>query len=678
MKGKERRRNLRWTLGAKLGIAFGSVVCLVMVVAAIAAYEISGLTGASAGVVRASIPAVDRCLKLESEIRNALSTYRGYMVFGDDSFRVEQEEAWERIDEHLAAVKAMSGSWTEERRSQLAELGRVAEELHAAQLEIEHVAHTEDDLPATKRFVHETIPIADRAVEHLDEILREETTLASTDERKELAIEVAKAEIYLFEVRGAIAAFLETGDVALVETMNEAVDACADSIARIDAMSALFTPAQLEAFGAYSDERLAFLASADLVVTERADPGFCVSESLSRDVVKPLATQASALIASLVEYETGIRDTASAEVERAGDEARSSLPLIAGVAGLAVVIGSAVSWCMGRSISRAVKRVSGFAERIASHDLTHTEFDLRRSDEIGTLGWSVKRMAGSLRSLIEEVTSATHEVGSAAVQIAASNDQMADAIRRQSTEVDQIAAAVTEMTASIGEVASRSEEAAQQAEASGQTASSGGQIVHQTVEGMGAIDTAVRESARSVEELGRRGEQIGGIIETINEIAEQTNLLALNAAIEAARAGEHGRGFAVVADEVRKLAERTTVATEEVTQSVNAIQRETSQAVERMNHGTTHVETGVGLATEAGSSLEEIVESATSVRSMIATIAEAARQQSEAAAGVSRGVESINTESSQTVAATEQSAAAASQLAAKAEHLSGLVSAFKL
>ncbi|MEM1183559.1 MAG: hypothetical protein AAGI53_01010 [Planctomycetota bacterium] len=102
MKGKERRRKLRWTLGAKLGIAFGSVVCMVMVVAAIASYEISGLTGSSAGLARASIPAVDRCLKLELEIRNALSTYRGYMVFGDDSFRIGREEASERIDEHLA------------------------------------------------------------------------------------------------------------------------------------------------------------------------------------------------------------------------------------------------------------------------------------------------------------------------------------------------------------------------------------------------------------------------------------------------------------------------------------------------------------------------------------------------------------------------------------------------
>ena len=70
------------------------------------------------------------------------------------------------------------------------------------------------------------------------------------------------------------------------------------------------------------------------------------------------------------------------------------------------------------------------------------------------------------------------------------------------------------------------------------------------------------------------------------------------------------RGFAVVADEVRKLADRTTKATDEIAESIKAIQAETGEAVQRMNAGTQQVSTGVESATEAGKSLQKIVTSA--------------------------------------------------------------------
>ena len=181
-----------------------------------------------------------------------------------------------------------------------------------------------------------------------------------------------------------------------------------------------------------------------------------------------------------------------------------------------------------------------------------------------------------------------------------------------------------------------------------------------------------------MQELGKRGEQIGQVIEVINDIADQTNLLALNAAIEAARAGEHGRGFAVVADEVRKLADRTTQATEEVAQSITAIQQETDTAVQRMRAGPERVTQGVELAGRAGASLEEIVAGAGDVAGLVQSIAAAAEQQSSASEEVSRNVESITAVASQAAEGAQQSAAASAQLSGKAEQLQQLVGRFTL
>jgi hypothetical protein len=94
---------------------------------------------------------------------------------------------------------------------------------------------------------------------------------------------------------------------------------------------------------------------------------------------------------------------------------------------------------------------------------------------------------------------------------------------------------------------------------------------------LGGMSERTHATSAKVGSLNERTGEIGGIVKLIKGIADQTNLLALNAAIEAARAGEQGRGFAVVADEVRKLAERTVLATNEISDVVGSIQVEAQE-----------------------------------------------------------------------------------------------------
>ncbi|MEM9296449.1 MAG: methyl-accepting chemotaxis protein, partial [Planctomycetota bacterium] len=255
------------------------------------------------------------------------------------------------------------------------------------------------------------------------------------------------------------------------------------------------------------------------------------------------------------------------------------------------------AWIITRSILKPLHGVTARLTDIAEGegDLTQ-RVDVKGRDEVAALATKFNAFAQRVHDTVVEVSIATREVASTAQQIAASSTELSTGIDEQSTQVQQVSAAIEEMSSSVIEVAGKAAEASQQAERSGEQASQGGDIVRETVSGMQSIDEAVTASAASVQELGKRGEQIGEVITVINDIADQTNLLALNAAIEAARAGEHGRGFAVVADEVRKLADRTVKATEEISESIQSIQSETNQAVQRMSAGTDQVKTGVELA----------------------------------------------------------------------------------
>ncbi len=363
----------------------------------------------------------------------------------------------------------------------------------------------------------------------------------------------------------------------------------------------------------------------------------------------------------------------------AEQQAKQLVVLFAGVVVVSFVVTILLAGWIGRALVRSINALVISLKDIAEGegDLTQ-RVDEDRKDELGELGKWFNTFVHKIHDVICEVRDTAHDVAGAATQIAASSDEMAHGISEQNQQVTQISAAVEEMSASIIEVARKSGEAANNARESGRVAEEGGQVVSDTIDGMNQISEAVSASAASVSELGKRGEQIGQIISVINDIADQTNLLALNAAIEAARAGEHGRGFAVVADEVRKLADRTTKATEEIGESITAIQTETEQAVQRMTAGTEQVQIGVEKATQAGQSLEQIVSGAQEVATMIQSIAAAAEEQTVAGEEVSRGIQQVSAVTNQSAEGASQSSQAANQLSAKAEQLQLLVGRFKL
>ena len=88
------------------------------------------------------------------------------------------------------------------------------------------------------------------------------------------------------------------------------------------------------------------------------------------------------------------------------------------------------------------------------------------------------------------------------------------------------------------------------------------------------MESGLDQASQQVDALAAHSQQINGIVDLISGIASQTNLLALNAAIEAARAGDAGRGFAVVAGEIRTLAEKTALATADITEKIAEVQGE--------------------------------------------------------------------------------------------------------
>jgi len=297
---------------------------------------------------------------------------------------------------------------------------------------------------------------------------------------------------------------------------------------------------------------------------------------------------------------------------------------------------------------------------------------------LGALADSFNLMVDDLGNLIREVQSAALQVGDAASEILSSTEQMAHGAEEQSVQVANASAAVEEMAASIRQVAMNADSASEAAQRATQVAQTGGKTVEETIEGMRRIRATVQDSSQKIKSLGESSMEISKIVQTIEDIANQTNLLALNATIEAARAGEAGRGFAVVADQVRELAERSSKATNDISQLVQTIQSETQDAVSAMERGTLEVERGTKLADSASRALDEIRNVVSQSTELIQEISLAAKQQDIASSGVVSAMTEVSQIAKQSLLGAKQSATLAMRLNEITQQLAKSVSRFKI
>ena len=342
------------------------------------------------------------------------------------------------------------------------------------------------------------------------------------------------------------------------------------------------------------------------------------------------------------------------------------------------VIGSLLAELTIRRVVRSVVLVAGRAQQIAEGDLTGEALHMDSNDEVGSLAGSINRMQDNLREMIGTMMEISNIVNGDAEKLAHSSAESFRRLKEQSLQTQQAATAMQEMSISISEVSRHAQNAAENAKEASKTARTGGSTVEHMLVSMQSIADSVRNTASTVQRLGKESEQIIRIVNVIEEIAQKTNLLALNAAIEAARAGEHGRGFAVVAGEVRRLAESTRNATSEIAQMIQGIQVHTRSAVDAMETGTATVNEGVETTTRAGEALQRIIHMADQVDNMIAQIAAASMQQSEAARQSSANVDIINRLGEENAASIPESNAIVNSVQTGAKRLQEHIANFKL
>nr|WP_315595932.1 methyl-accepting chemotaxis protein [uncultured Cupriavidus sp.] len=324
-------------------------------------------------------------------------------------------------------------------------------------------------------------------------------------------------------------------------------------------------------------------------------------------------------------------------------------PWLWGAFALAVISSFAAGALLVSRVERPVGEMLDFALRMGAGDLT-TTFEHKSADEVGALARAMRTMQRSLLSVVHDIQEGMASISTATHQVAAGNNDLSQRTGQQAASLEETASSMEQLTGTVRQNADNARQASGLAVNASDTAVRGGEAVGRVVQTMDEINEASRK--------------IVDIVGVIEGIAFQTNILALNAAVEAARAGEQGRGFAVVAGEVRSLAQRSANAAKEIKNLIgNTVSR---------------VENGSALVSEAGATMDEIVQAVKRVTDIMGDISSASVEQSAGIEQVNEAVAQMDEVTQQNAALVEQAAAAAGSLEEQADRLRESISTFRV
>jgi methyl-accepting chemotaxis protein len=425
-------------LGIKIGSGFLLMGLLLVLTVSGTMWQVHRTKDVTDRSIELRAPTLQTSLTLLNGMNRSLAALRGWIILGKEKFRDERALAWnEEIDGSLGIMKTLSQNWTDPANvERLARIEKDLEQFRVYQQEIEDIARTRDNNPASKILFEEAAPLASTLASSITSLIDQEQVLGATAERKALLGMMADVRGTTGLSLASIRAYLLSGESRFKDDFDRLWAKNTRRFADLEANSALLTADQQTAFEAFSQARGQFDPLPPQMFEIRSSSEWNLANAWLGSKAAPIAAMIVEDVQAMVVSQRELMATDASTALALSARLNRLLWILAAVG---IFASALLGVLITRTITRPVSELLGVAQNVAL-GATDQVVAYESRDEIGEL-------ADVFRNLVESMSAkatAAEQIGAGnlevQIQVASEEDVLGKAMIAMRKSINRVVA----------------------------------------------------------------------------------------------------------------------------------------------------------------------------------------------------------------------------------------------